>query len=242
MKRNIKLTLQYDGKNFCGWQRQASVRTAEGVLKKAAEELFSQPIQLKSASRLDKGAHALNQVVNFYVETSIPIQNIPYALNSLLPDDIIVNKAEEVPPTFHARYSAKSRTYIYKIYNDGTPSVFLRYYALWNPHPLKIDKMQEAASLFIGRHDFSTILHRKQKAERTIFESYFYKEDKMLIYRVKANAFLPHMIRCMVALLLAVGEGRFPPSRIASILSGERVNFSPVGAEGLYLFSVEYED
>lgn len=282
--RNIKLALEYDGTSYYGWQIQPDLPTVSGALEKALEVLTGSKPRVIGASRTDAGAHALGQVANFKTEyPSIPTDKFPGALNSVLPKDIVITGAEEVPPDFHARFSAIDRTYQYLILNRPFPSALQRKYSHWVPQPLNLEQMKEAAKSLIGRHDFTSFSssstgkgfnnpYRRVK-ELTITEGgrrdsqrslvngspattcglpsvdwvsravdCLAQEGRLIRIHIKADAFLPNMIRAIVGTLLEVGQGKRSTYELENILAArDRALAGPtVPACGLYLIKVDY--
>ena len=231
--RNIKLNLQYDGTNFCGYEIQPGKRTVRSEIEKALYKLFKRKIGLVSASRTDAGVHALGQVVNFKLRNPIPLSNIPKALNSVLPEDIRAIKAEEVGKKFNARFAAKKKEYEYLICNgEGLPPQFRN--LVWQVKPkLNLSRMRKAAKLLVGKHDFSSFCAAggdDKNFIRTLFEVEIQKRDitiwdscklSVVSCKFKGNGFLYKMVRNMVGTLVEVGLGRFEPSDVKRILDAK---------------------
>lgn len=241
--RNIRLELAYDGTLYHGWQIQPDLPTACGTLKDAISRLTGEDLRVIAASRIDAGAHALNQVVNFKTTSPIPTSSFPDALNSLLPDDIVVYSATEVDEGFHARFSSKKRTYEYLILNSLYPNPIYRNYALWIKDPIDIRRMKKVKGVFVGTHDFTTFTNQPRRNPiRTIHGVWVYKKGDFIRIRIQGDAFLPMMVRRIVATLIEVGTKRMPPNRVKEILDLKDSNLCPVAvpATGLYLVKVEY--
>jgi tRNA pseudouridine38-40 synthase len=252
--RNIKLVLSYDGTDFCGWQVQPGLPTIQGVLSEAIGKITGEAIVPQSSGRTDSGVHALAQVAHFATTSSIPSGNIRKALNSCLPDSIRILSAEEAPVDFHARRSATAKTYRYRLYSGEICPPFLVKYVTHNFHPLDFDAMAKAAALIVGEHDFTSFaaVDPERRAQdddtgppsniRTVFSSTWEAHDNELIYTVRGNGFLHHMVRNLVGTFLLVGKGSIPPEELLSIL--EKKSRSAAGPtappQGLYLVSVEY--
>src|SRR5690554_3569378 len=167
--RNIKITVEYDGTNYRGWQRQKNTsETVQEKLEEALTIINKKPVELQGASRTDAGVHALGQVANFFIDVSIPVERIPAALNRLLSEDIRCVKAESVPADFHARHDALGKKYLYRIYNQGIPSVFIRNYVYYFKKKLDPVIMQEAARCLEGTHDFSSFRAAECSARTTV--------------------------------------------------------------------------
>lgn len=241
--RNIKLTIAYDGSSFFGFQVQPNVPTIQGILESVLKEITKEDIEVIGAGRTDTGVHAINQVVNFKTNSKIPLERLPIALNSLLPYSIIVKDAEEVSLDFHARFSAKSRSYLYLAYNMPYPSPFLRNYAWHIKGELDIEKMKEVMHVFKGEKDF--ISFSKSDGEGTIREIYdidIIKKDPFIVFYVKANGFLRGMVRLIVRVLVDVGYHFIDKSDVENILNARRRGIIKGIAppNGLYLYKIEY--
>jgi len=261
---NWKLKLAYDGTDFHGWQVQPDHTTIQGELAAAIERITTERVLPQGSGRTDAGVHARAQVASFELNAPIPPQNLHRALNRTLPAAIRVLNAEHAPPDFHARHSARAKTYEYRILQaEICPPWLARYvYALnW---PLKIEAMQQAAEIVIGEHDFTSfaasdpdLTTRTTAAEmgdavdpdgkagniRTIYSSSFSAEEgELLVYRVRGNGFLHHMVRNLAGTFIDVGRGHIAVEDITRIL--EQRARSAAGAtapaRGLFLDSVEY--
>lgn len=259
MSRNIKLVLAYDGTDFAGWQVQPDQNTIQGTLAAAIERITGEQVLPQGSGRTDAGVHALGQVAAVQVESPIPAPNLVIALNDTLPTAIRVLSAEEVDAEFHPRSCAKAKTYRYCVYREAICPPFLARYVYHHPYPLNETAMGAAAQLVIGEHDFTSFAaadpdrtRRIQEANgdedgpsnvRTIFSSEFRREGAELIYEVRGNGFLHHMVRNLVGTFLLVGKGSLTPADIVPIM--ESRNRSAAGptapAIGLYLVSVEYD-
>ncbi len=239
---NYKLTIEYNGAGFSGSQIQnEELRTVEGELTKALATYFRSPVETCFSSRTDAGVHALGQVLNFKIDNEVPnIETNPdkflIGLNGILPDDIAVAAIKEVPLEFNARFDAKSREYLYKIFNRRARPVLRLDSLHWEKEPLDYDAMAKHAAKFIGTHDFLayTKLEPGEAAKPnylcTVYESELIRESKICFkYKIRANRFLRHMVRKIVAELIAVGKGQDPESVTA---------MGP--AAGLTLIAVEY--
>jgi len=260
LKKNIKLTLAYDGTNFAGWQVQPGLKTIQGTLIEAIARLTREQVVLHGSGRTDAGVHALAQVATFLTESPIPASNLVIALNDTLPSCIRVLKAEEVAEDFHARKSAKAKTYRYRIFRGPICSPFVTRFVYHHPWPLDENGMKSAASSVLGEFDFSSFaaadpdrLRRIAEAEdgddeapsnvRTIFASSFRREGDELIYEVRGNGFLHHMVRNLVGTFLLVGKGTITPEQVGEILAAKSRSANPgatAPASGLALVGVEY--
>lgn len=239
------LTVAYDGTNYCGWQVQPNGDTIEGQLNKHLSELLGEEVKVIGASRTDAGVHALCNLAVFDTEARMPAEKIAYALNQRLPEDIKVQKSEEVVPEFHPRKVETRKTYEYKIYNAQFPNPTMRLYSHFTYVPMDVEKMQEAAKFFVGEHDFAAVSTYKPEVEstvRTIYELSVAKEGDVIAIRVTGNGFLYNMVRIIAGTLMEVGRGRMAPSAIPQILaSGNREQAGPTAPScGLTLVSYEF--
>ena len=244
--RNLKMTLAYDGTEFCGWQVQPNQITVQGTIQTVLTEIDGAPVTAHGSGRTDAGVHALGQAASFNLSNPIPVENLSRAMNHLLPDAIRVLKVEEAVRDFHARRSAVAKTYEYRIWREDVCAPFLSRYVCPHPYPLDEDAMTEAASLFAGTHDFCSLAaaggEEKQTTVRTIYSSQLHRDGGCLIYRVRGNGFLYRMVRNMVGTLLDVGRGNLKPDDVGRILaSKERSEAGPTApARGLFLVEVDY--
>ncbi len=244
--RNIRLTVAYDGTNYHGFQRQRPPVTAvQNVLEAKLEKIFGDSIELAASGRTDAGVHAYGQVVNFFTDGRIPVARIPLAVNSLLPDDIVVLEAAEADAGFSARHSAKSKTYLYRIQRGTFPNPFTRHYAWHVGHPLDVEAMEEALRAILGTHDFSSFRASggaPMSPVRTMYRAELAEKGDMLEILIHGNGFLYHMVRNIIGTLVNVGQGRISPEGFRVILEAkDRKKASPTApAQGLYLHSVEY--
>ncbi len=256
--RNIKLTIEYDGTNYCGWQIQPKCVTIQGIIESALSKITKSKVDIIGAGRTDAGVHAVGQVANFKTESRMTPNEFKLALNSILPRDIVINNAEEVNEDFHSRFDAISRTYHYTILNSDTPSAFLRNYVYLLPKPVDIDIMNEASKYLIGTKDFSsfaslgdpihnsirTVILAEWHLLPTDLSTLRYESGQRLIkFYIKANAFLRGMVRAIVGTLIDVGIGKIQPERVKEILElKDRTKAGPsLPAKGLCLVNVEYQ-
>lgn len=240
-----RATLAYDGTEYEGWQVQPNAPTIQGVLEAALTRMAKHPVSVVGASRTDAGVHACAQVAHFAIDSTIPPEGLMRGMNSLLPEDIRVLEASFAPPGFHARKSARSKTYRYYIDTAPVPSPLRIRFVHHYPHRLDRAAMAEAAKLFLGKRDFAAFRASSCQARTTVREltvSHFLEEGSELIYEVAANGFLHHMVRNMVGTLLQVGRGRLEPSAIGALLEQrDRRGAGPTApARGLHLMKVEY--
>ena len=242
---NVKLIVEYEGTGFHGWQRQsADTRTVESTLSNAIYALTGERPTLIAAGRTDAGVHALGQCVNFVLEKPFPVEQLPGALNARLPDDVVVRIAEQVGDAFHARYSAASRTYAYRIRPLARRLAYERQYAWGLASGLDLEAMRRAAALLVGTHDFGAF-GRSPRAGghtvRTVFSASVEQADGEVVITVVANAFLYGMMRAITGGLVEVGLGRKPVEWITEVLNrvdGTRVK--PAPAQGLVQMGVKY--
>lgn len=245
--RNVKMTLAYDGTRYHGFQIQkgTGLMTIQEKLETALFTLTQEETAVTGSGRTDAGVHAEGQVINFLTKSSIPPERFPLAANSLLPPDIVVWKAEDVAPEFHARFDAKGKTYRYTIYNDRHLSPFWRFYAYHVPVQLDLEKMVQASGLFLGTHDFRGFCAKDTAVKdfvRTIFKCDVVKEGPLLSISIKGSGFLYNMVRIMVGTLLEVGQGKRDPQEIGVLLNERerKLSGATLPPQGLCLCEVEY--
>ena len=246
MKR-IKLTIAYDGTNYCGWQIQPNGITIEEVLNKALTKMLDEEIIIIGASRTDSGVHAMGNVAVFNTETTIPADRIGVALNQRLPDDIVITKSEEVPLDFHPRYCNCSKTYEYHIINTRIPIPTKRLTNYFVSYVLDIDKMRQAASYLVGEHDFVSFCNVRTDVEntvRTITELDILTNGNEITIRITGNGFLYNMVRIIVGTLIRVGRGFYEPEKVKEILEAKDRKAAGVTApaHGLMLVEINYMD
>jgi len=246
--RNFKITLEYDGVGFCGWQAQGQgERTVQGEIEAVLLKVFKQPIRVIASGRTDSGVHAGGQVISFKVDTRMKPLEIQRAFNSLLPADIAVHEALDVKNDVHAQYSVKEKTYRYTVLNRKYRSVFLRDRVYFYPYPLNISNMRKAAKHLIGRHDFKSFqaydpLRAERQTVRTIKKIAIKKEGDLVHIDVTADGFLYKMVRNIAGTLLAIGSGQLPLKDMPKILKAKnrKSAWDTAPAEGLCLMSVKY--
>ncbi len=240
---NFKLTISYDGTDYHGWQRQSNRMTIQGKLEEALMRIMGEKINLQAAGRTDAGVHALGQVASFRANCRLSEAELLRALNALLPFDIRILKVEKVPPNFHARKSARSKVYRYRIKISPIISPFDYRYVMHYPYPLDIQAMEEAARRFEREADFSAFSSGEYPNPiRKIFSSRLENCDDELVYTVEANGFLRYMVRTIVGTLIMTGRGRLKPEDIETIFEQKkRTLLSPSApARGLCLVRVNY--
>lgn len=245
MKR-VKLTVAYDGTNYCGWQIQPNGVTIEEKLNRALYELFGEEIRVTGASRTDAGVHSLGNVCVFETQARMPAEKISYALNQRLPDDIVVIDSCEVPADFHPRFSKSRKTYEYRILNRRFPNPTRRLDTYFYHHALDVFKMQAAAARLEGEHDFKSFASIHTQAEtsvRTIYSCTVTKADDIITIRVTGSGFLYNMVRIIAGTLVKVGAGDIEPAEIDDILAAcDRSAAGPTApACGLTMIGLEYE-
>lgn len=243
--KNVKLTIEYDGTNYCGWQKQNNEKTIQEEIEKAIYEAVGEVVEVIGSSRTDAGVHARGMVANFKTNATIPFDKFKYAINDKLPEDISIIESEEVKNEFHARYDSKGKTYCYSIINRQQKIAIGRNYAYHFKWSLDIEKMQEACKYFIGKHDFKafrSLGSSVKTTERTIKELYIEAKGESINIFITADGFLYNMVRIIVGTLLKVGRGKIPVEDIEKIiLSGDRKKVGPcVPANGLILEKVYY--
>ena len=243
--RNIRITIEYDGSGYVGWQRQPSGPTIQESIETSLMTITGEKVKLLGSGRTDSGVHALGQVASFRTGTTLSPSDLQKGLNSLLPKDIVITDAEEADPDFHAQLSAKSKTYIYKILNRPYPSALLRDRAWFVPYPLKARLMDEAAHSLIGEHDFRAFAQAEATVKstvRTVLAAKVTKRRDLIEFSIEADGFMKRMVRLIVGTLAEVGREKITPSQFREILeSGEKtkhVHAAP--AKGLYLKEVRY--
>lgn len=248
MKKNILLTIAYDGTNYFGWQKQKDMNlpTIQGEMEKACSRLFKQEIECIGASRTDRGVHALGQRASITINSTIPTEKIPLAVHSYLSKDIVVIKAQEVSEDFHPRFDCVKKTYEYKIYNEVIQNPLFRNYSEFIHKKLDILTMQEAATQFIGTYDFKAFCAAGSSVKttiRTIFDCNVKKENEFIIIQVTGDGFLYNMVRILSGTLIYAGLGKIKPNEIVPIIqSKDRTKAGKTaGAQGLLLKNIEYE-
>ncbi len=243
--RNIKLTIEYDGTNYHGWQIQDNALSVQEVLSKAIKRLTGEDIIPDGSGRTDSGVHAYGQVANFRTSSKIPADKFARALNVYLPDDISIKASEAVESDFHSRFSAKGKHYRYMVLNRPSRSALWAHRA-WNVRgELNLTAMNEAARYFLGYHSYKAFCaagHSVKSFDRTIFYSEWTRDGDFLIFDTRGDGFLYNMVRIMVGSMVDIGKGRFKPDVIKNALeSGSRHSVGVTAPpSGLYLVEVYY--
>ncbi|MDH5173853.1 MAG: tRNA pseudouridine(38-40) synthase TruA [Elusimicrobiota bacterium] len=243
--RNIKLTIEYDGTDYFGWQIQKKKSTVQGEITKVLKKILEERVKLIGAARTDSGVHALGQVASFKtINERLTSYRMIKALNSLLPSDIVIKEAKEVPVNFNARYDAKSKIYRYQILNQSFPSALGRRFSWYIPGPLDWGKIKEAGKYFVGKYDFSpfsvTGSSRKSK-QCTVRDFKIRKEKNLYILQIEADYFLYKMVRRIVGALIEVGRGKIKPEYIMELLHGKgsKLRAQTAPPHGLFLIKVK---
>ena len=242
---NIKLTLEYDGTDYCGWQAQPNGRALQDVLEQAIEKILGVKTRLTASGRTDAGVHALGQVANFLYDGQVDLWRLQRGLNAVTPDDIAIRRVEVVGDSFDARRDGCARVYQYRIWNDPWPSAVHRRYA-WHFHEaLDLSAMQEAIRCLEGEHDFASFQAAGCDAAhsvRNIFRNSLSRDGGFVIYDVEATAFLRHMVRNIVGTLVQVGRGERASASFRELLEAkDRTLAGPTAPpHGLFLVEVKY--
>jgi tRNA pseudouridine38-40 synthase len=242
--RNIKITIQYNGKNYCGWQKQNNSPGIQGTIEKAIFDITREEVKITGSGRTDAGVHALGQVANFKTNSQIPVDRIPNALNAKLPKDISIVKAEDVDEDFHSRYSAKKKTYRYQIYNSPYRSPIYPDISYPVKYDLDIDKMKKEAKSLIGTYDFKGFMSSGSSVidtVRTIYNIEVSKSEDLIIIEIEGNGFLYNMVRIIAGTLVDIGRGRITEKMSTIIESKSRSMAGHTApAHGLFLKKVDY--
>ena len=252
--RHFKLTIAYDGTDFHGWQMQANKPTIQGEIVSVLQQLTQEKIILHGAGRTDAGVHALGQVASFRTRSGLSAQEFQRALNALLPPTIRIVGAEEVGPDFNARWSARGKTYRYRLYRGRVVPPAIWRYVLHYPFPLDEDAMRDAAARFVGMHDFASFAastgseddDKERSTEREIYSTELARtpDNEELVFTVRGRSFLRYMVRKMMGTLLDVGRGKLTPADIERLYElRDRSKSGPtVPPQGLVMVEVQHEE
>jgi len=241
----LKLTLEYDGTNYSGWQLQPHHDSIQGRIEAALERIFASPVRVFGSGRTDAGVHARGQVAAISIPRPFDLAELQRALNSILPPDIVVLDISSAPDSFDSRRAARSRVYEYRVLNRQIASAFEYRYSWLVRDQLDLAAMNRAARIFVGEHDFAAFRSLGTEVRTTVrcvTSSEWTRDADLLLYRVEANSFLRHMVRAMVATMIDVGRGKITVEKVATILAGLDRGAVPANAPpgGLYLVEVRY--
>lgn len=244
--RNFRMVMEYDGTNYCGWQRQENGLSIQQVLEETIRRITQEMVTVVGSGRTDAGVHALNQVASFRSNTRLPAEILYRGVNGLLPPDIVLKVLEEVDRKFNALRDAKGKIYFYRICNRRLRPVLGRNYCWFIYHPLDLSLMEQAAGYLIGRHDFScfcaTGSHVKDRTRTVTAVNINRDEEGLLEITIEAQGFLKYMVRNIVGTLVEIGRGKRMPSEMKEIIESQNRNIAGVTApaRGLYLKEVKY--
>lgn len=243
--RNIKIIIEYDGKNFNGWQKQKDKLNIQGEIERAIFDITGEEVNLTASGRTDAGVHSLGQTANFKIENDMPVDKIPLAINSKLKKTIRVQSAEEVDERFHSRYNCKGKKYRYIINNAPIESALYKDLQLHISTKLDIDKMREAIKYFVGKHDFASFKSSGTSSKdsvREIYKAEIIQDGNLIKIELTGSGFLYNMVRIISGTLVDVGLGKISPSDIPNIIeSKDRKNAGKtLPPQGLYLVEVYY--
>ena len=241
----VLLTLEYEGTAYAGWQRQLNGPSVQEELERALSRVTGSAVSATGASRTDAGVHALGQRVHFDTDSPIPDDRWPFVLNALLPNDVRVTASLRVPDTLHARFSARGKTYEYRIFSRRAPSALRRDFTAFVPQPLDTAPMSAALADLLGTHDFAAFQAAGGTArttKRTITEASLDRQGDEIVLRISGDAFLYNMVRIIAGTLIYVGQGRLPEDVFArAIETGDRLQLGPTAPpQGLCLNRVDY--
>lgn len=244
--RKIKIILEYDGAQYFGWQRQNGHRSIQGTLEEKIKIITREDVTVIGSGRTDTGVHALNQVAHFKMVNEIREDDLLYALNSVLPEDIVIKELKEVDPSFHARFDVKSKKYLYRIWNGQTNTAIHRHYCWHIRKELDIDQMRKAAAYLTGTHDFKAFCGTGSKVKdyiRTVHQIEIEKENhEMILIAITSDGFLRHMVRNIVGTLADAGKNKLSPEDVKAILESQdrRKAGMTAPSRGLFLVEVRY--
>ena len=244
--RNIKLTIEYDGKEYNGWQKQPNKLNIQGSIEQAIFQITGEQVELNASGRTDAGVHALGQVANFKTNSCLPLEKFPIALNAKLKKSIVIRKAEEVEEDFHARYHCKKKTYRYILNNSKEGTAIYRNLEYHIPQKLDVQAMKQAISYFEGEHDFQGFKASgtsSKSSVRTIYQAQVIKKEDRIFIELTGNGFLYNMVRIIVGTLVEVGLGKKKAEQIPEILASKdrQKAGKTLPPQGLYLVEVNYD-
>ena len=243
--KNYRLTIQYNGKNYSGWQIQPNADTIQQQIEQAIQIITNDKIHLIGSGRTDAGVHALGQTANFRIEDELNINKFQHSLNSILPTDIAITDISEVDEEFHARYDAKKRSYLYIINSMKSP-FYKDFTYLYPPiSKIKIDQLNNISNKFIGEFDFTSFSKKNSETKNKVCNislSQWRKSKEFYFFRIDGNRFLHGMVRAIIGTILEIAERNYPESRVENILSlkDREAAGRAVPASGLYLYKVKY--
>lgn len=246
LMRNLMITIEYNGANFSGWQKQQNKRTIQEEMENAFFNLTAEKVEVEASGRTDKGVHAIGQVVSVKTSNKMPVKNFKRALNDLLPNDVFVKKVKEVDDNFHARFSAKRKTYRYDVKVGGDRGAIKNQLMAFYPYEVDLEKMLDASKLLIGKHNFKGLCSADTSVknfDREIYDVKIKKHGKMFHFYITGSGFLYNMVRIIVGTLLEIGRGKLKKDDLekAIVLKDRRFAGQTMPPQGLYLLSVEYE-
>lgn len=240
---NYKLTIQYDGTNYSGWQIQSNANSIQQKITNAIKIILKEKVTLVGSGRTDAGVHALGQVANFRTEKEIDLYKFRFQLNSVLPEDISVISIQKADEKFHSRFDAKKRTYLYLISQFKSP--FYKKYSCFYPQQINLEKLNELSNIFLGQKDYSSFCKKKSEVENKIcnvYEISWFTQYDLIIFKIAADRFLHGMVRAIVGTLLKSLKQVYPEIYIQKIFesSNRETAGEAVPAKGLFLYNVEY--
>ena len=243
--RNIKLTIEYDGKEYNGWQKQPKKLNIQGEIERAIQNITGEQVELIGSGRTDAGVHAFGQVANFKIDSDFLIEKMAIAINSQLKKSIRIKKTEEVSPEFHSRYNCHSKTYQYVIDNSEQGSAIYRCLSYHVPQELDVEKMQKAVTYFVGEHDFSSFKSSgtsSKSSVRIIYDANVEKDGERVKISLTGNGFLYNMVRIISGTLVEVGLNNIEPEDIPKIIEAKNRQMAgkTLPPQGLFLMKVEY--
>lgn len=244
--KNIKLTIEYDGKEYNGWQKQPNKLNIQGEIERAIQNITGKQVELIGSGRTDAGVHAFGQVANFKIDSDFPIEKMAIAINSQLKKSICIKKAEEVPQEFHSRYNCHSKTYQYVIDNSEQGTAIYRGLTYHVSQKLNVEKMQKAVKYFIGEHDFSSFKSSgtsSKSSVRTVYDAKVEKDGEKVKISITGNGFLYNMVRIISGTLVEVGLNNIEPEDIPKIIDAKNRQMAgkTLPPQGLFLMKVEYK-